>query len=377
MTLFFIAVEFLFLDAQLVAALQVVVYAGAIMVLFLFVIMLLNLQEEPQAHGASRACARPRCCSARCSCSRRSTSSSSPASGAGTGMAGAVPATFGSTELLAETLVHALPLCVRDHLGVAAGGDHRRRGAGQEDADMTAVPINWYLILGAVLFTIGVIGVLVRRNVIVIFMSIELMLNAVNLVFVALSRQLHVDGRPGRRLLRHDRRGGRGRRRPGDHHLRVPQPRDRERGRAEPAALVNRCTLPPRRTVSYLWLIPALPALGVLFNIFLGPRARARAPSVWSRRASSAPRSSSAATRSCSCSASPHGGALAQNVYPWIHAGTLQVDVAFRIDALSAVMVLIVSGVGFLIHVYSVGYMADDRASCATSRTSTCSPSRC
>ena len=57
---------------------------------------------------------------------------------------------------------------------------------------MTAVTINWYLILGAVLFTIGVFGVLVRRNVIVIFMSIELMLNAVNLVFVALSRQLHV-----------------------------------------------------------------------------------------------------------------------------------------------------------------------------------------
>ncbi len=57
---------------------------------------------------------------------------------------------------------------------------------------MTAVPINWYLILGAVLFTIGVIGVLVRRNVIVIFMSIELMLNAVNLVFVALSRQLQL-----------------------------------------------------------------------------------------------------------------------------------------------------------------------------------------
>jgi NADH-quinone oxidoreductase subunit K len=57
---------------------------------------------------------------------------------------------------------------------------------------MTAVSINWYLILGAVLFTIGVLGVLVRRNVIVIFMSIELMLNAVNLVFVALSRQLHL-----------------------------------------------------------------------------------------------------------------------------------------------------------------------------------------
>jgi NADH-quinone oxidoreductase subunit K len=55
---------------------------------------------------------------------------------------------------------------------------------------MTLVPISLYLILGAVLFTIGAVGVLVRRNVIVIFMSIELMLNAVNLVFVAFSRQL-------------------------------------------------------------------------------------------------------------------------------------------------------------------------------------------
>ena len=60
---------------------------------------------------------------------------------------------------------------------------------------MTTVPINWYLILGAIVFTIGAVGVLVRRNVIVIFMSIELMLNAVNLVFVALSRHLHsMDG---------------------------------------------------------------------------------------------------------------------------------------------------------------------------------------
>lgn len=55
---------------------------------------------------------------------------------------------------------------------------------------MSPVPINWYLILGAILFTVGALGVLVRRNIIVIFMSIEIMLNAVNLVFVALSRQL-------------------------------------------------------------------------------------------------------------------------------------------------------------------------------------------
>jgi NADH-quinone oxidoreductase subunit K len=60
---------------------------------------------------------------------------------------------------------------------------------------MNVVPISWFLILGAILFTIGTVGVLVRRNVIVIFLSIELMLNAVNLVFVSFARQLHsMDG---------------------------------------------------------------------------------------------------------------------------------------------------------------------------------------
>ena len=47
-----------------------------------------------------------------------------------------------------------------------------------------------YLILSATIFTIGVLGVLVRRNILIMFMSIELMLNAVNLALVALSKQL-------------------------------------------------------------------------------------------------------------------------------------------------------------------------------------------
>ena len=49
------------------------------------------------------------------------------------------------------------------------------------------VPISWYLILSAVLFGMGVAGFLFKRNIITIFMSIELMLNAVNLSFVAFS----------------------------------------------------------------------------------------------------------------------------------------------------------------------------------------------
>ncbi len=52
------------------------------------------------------------------------------------------------------------------------------------------VPISYHLILSGILFTIGVAGVVIRRNVIIIFMSIELMLNAVNLTFVALSHHL-------------------------------------------------------------------------------------------------------------------------------------------------------------------------------------------
>lgn len=50
------------------------------------------------------------------------------------------------------------------------------------------VPVEYYILLSAVLFTIGALGVLIRRNSIVIFMSVELMLNAANLAFVAFAR---------------------------------------------------------------------------------------------------------------------------------------------------------------------------------------------
>ena len=61
---------------------------------------------------------------------------------------------------------------------------------------MDAVPhLSWYLALSAVLFTIGVVGVIIKRNVISMFMCIELMLNAVNLTFVAFSSYFrHVTG---------------------------------------------------------------------------------------------------------------------------------------------------------------------------------------
>ena len=50
-------------------------------------------------------------------------------------------------------------------------------------------PVSYYLILSAILFVIGVAGVLIRRNVLIIFMSVEMMINAVNLTFIALAQQ--------------------------------------------------------------------------------------------------------------------------------------------------------------------------------------------
>lgn len=52
------------------------------------------------------------------------------------------------------------------------------------------VTVTWYLLLGAALFSMGVAGVMMRRNALVMFMSIELMLNSVNLTFVALAKEL-------------------------------------------------------------------------------------------------------------------------------------------------------------------------------------------
>jgi NADH-quinone oxidoreductase subunit K len=59
----------------------------------------------------------------------------------------------------------------------------------------SAVPLSWYLLLSAILFALGVAGFLFRKNIITVFMSIELMLNAVNLSFVAFSYKFaQVDG---------------------------------------------------------------------------------------------------------------------------------------------------------------------------------------
>src|SRR5947199_4068743 len=64
------------------------------------------------------------------------------------------------------------------------------------------VPLSWYLILSGILFSLGVLGFLLKRNIITIFMSIELMLNAVNLSFVAFANywNTQLNSRPDLKL---------------------------------------------------------------------------------------------------------------------------------------------------------------------------------
>ena len=127
------------------------------------------------------------------------------------GAQAAAPADYGSIEALATTLFSDYLIAFEVTSVLLAGGDRRRDRAGPAHTvlagrlarrsrpqcagrvgggRLTMVPMSYFVGLSAVLFAIGVAGVLLRRNIIVIFMSIEIMLNAVNLAFVALGRRL-------------------------------------------------------------------------------------------------------------------------------------------------------------------------------------------
>ncbi len=129
------------------------------------------------------------------------------------------------------------------------------------------------LFFSAVLFTIGMVGVLTRRNAIILFMCVELMLNAVNLTFVAFA-QVHGVGGQGVRLFRDDRRrrgSGRG---AGHHHRALPPSTDREPSAHQspqglmllPQALSSPSHPLTGTVADWIWLIPLLPLLGFVIN---------------------------------------------------------------------------------------------------------------
>ena len=110
-----------------------------------------------------------------------------------------------------------------------------------------------------------------------------------------------------------------------------------------------------------LWLIPLWPLLGFLVNGFFGRRLGK--PVVAKIACGSVGLSLLASIRAVwdLLDLPPGARRIEQVVAPWIGVGSFQADWGLLLDPLSAVMILVVTGVGFLIHVYSVGYMHDDR----------------
>jgi NADH-quinone oxidoreductase subunit L len=114
----------------------------------------------------------------------------------------------------------------------------------------------------------------------------------------------------------------------------------------------------------WIWLVPALPAAGVLINGLAGHRLSKRAVSIVGPGVIAAAFLVTLGILSELLGRAPEERVLRQTVYEWLVAGDFSASVAFLVDPLSITLMLVVTGVGFLIHVYSVGYMhaEDERA---------------
>jgi NADH-quinone oxidoreductase subunit L len=104
-----------------------------------------------------------------------------------------------------------------------------------------------------------------------------------------------------------------------------------------------------------VWLIPAFPLAGALINFLFGRFIGHRAHWI------GVPALAASFLASCNVFSQVwNGDTLVTNLFPWISAGDFETWVTAQIDPLTGVMLLVVTGVGFLIHVYSIGYMHED-----------------
>jgi len=109
-----------------------------------------------------------------------------------------------------------------------------------------------------------------------------------------------------------------------------------------------------------LWIIPALPLAAVLLNLLLGDRLGRRGTSWLACGAVGLAFVAAARAVVTLAGLPPEERRIVEFVYTWMRVGEFSADVSFLLDPLSAVMALVVTGVGFLIHVYATGYMAHD-----------------
>jgi NADH-quinone oxidoreductase subunit L len=112
--------------------------------------------------------------------------------------------------------------------------------------------------------------------------------------------------------------------------------------------------------LEFVWLVPILPLLGAVINAFLGYRLGRRVVGIVACGVVGLAFVVGVLVTLGLTALPPDERLFVQPLFTWVAAGDFAVRWALQVDPLSAVMILIVTGVGFLIHVYSVGYMADD-----------------
>ena len=215
MTLFGVAVLFIEQEADFLAAVQIIVYAGAIVVLFLFVIMFLGVDRRDDIEVEPLVGQRPLAFIMigltlagviTMLATAHWVTGAHQVVGPIEGHITASPTSpYGRAGPTGQAAVHHLPLRLRGDGRPVGHRRGRRRRAGPPSAHarrcahkrphapgapVVSLAGGWYLGLAAVLFSIGAVGLLVRRNVLIMFMCIELMLNAANLTFVTFARML-------------------------------------------------------------------------------------------------------------------------------------------------------------------------------------------
>lgn len=110
-----------------------------------------------------------------------------------------------------------------------------------------------------------------------------------------------------------------------------------------------------------IWLVPLFPFLGFLLNGLFGSKFSEKQAGIVGSGAVILSFLAAGAISYQLLSLPEASRAVTQTVYTWIETGAFRVDLSFTVDALSAIMLLVVSGVGTLIHIYSIGYMHGDR----------------
>src|SRR5581483_1812775 len=112
--------------------------------------------------------------------------------------------------------------------------------------------------------------------------------------------------------------------------------------------------------LTHLWIVPLLPFIGFLLNGLFGQRAGKTFVSIVGPGTSLLAAITGTIAAFQYHAAYPHGERYVDVVYNWMTSGGIGTDVAFQLDPLSIVMMMVVGWVGTLIHIYSVGYMGHE-----------------